>query len=177
MPFRALSCEGEQQDSRGERSNDGSPEGRLGWQEFASDEVVGSPCNGSDRSYKLYAQHDLLEGEFDVLATLRRLGDPFETSAGRLAAQTMVTTGAMSKRLDRLERAGLVTRRVSGVDGRGRVIALTEKGRAIIDAAFTDHVANEHRLVEAMSADDRLALAGILGRWSTRLEQSLPAGS
>jgi len=125
----------------------------------------------------VYAQHDLLEGEFDVLATLRRLGDPFETSAGRLASQTMVTTGAMSKRLDRLERAGLVTRRVSGVDGRGRVIALTEKGRAIIDAAFTDHVANEHRLVEAMSADDRLALAGILGRWSTRLEQSLPAGS
>jgi len=118
----------------------------------------------------VYAEHGLLEGEFDVLATLRRQGEPFETSAGQLANRTMVTTGAMTKRIDRLEKAGLVSRRVSATDARTRVIALTERGRAVIDAAFTDHVANEHRLVDAMSPADRDALQGILARWSIRLE-------
>jgi len=118
----------------------------------------------------VYAAHDLLEGEFDVLATLRRQGEPFETSAGRLASRTMVTTGAMTKRIDKLEAAGLVGRRVSASDARERVIGLTDRGRAVIDAAFTEHIANERRLLESMPAADRRALEGILARWATRLE-------
>lgn len=118
----------------------------------------------------VYAGHELLEGEFDVLATLRRQGEPFETTAGQLAGRTMVTTGAMTKRIDRLEKAGLVSRRVSTTDARTRVIALTGHGRRVIDAAFSDHIANEHRLLDSMSLADREALEGILARWSIHLE-------
>lgn len=67
---------------------------------------------------RVYREHGLSEGEFDVLAALRRVGEPFERAPGDLAASTMVTTGAMTKRLDRLVEAGLVTRRVSEIDGR-----------------------------------------------------------
>ncbi len=118
----------------------------------------------------VYSRHGLSEGDFDVLATLRRAGAPFERAAGELAAHTMVTTGGMTKRLDRLEGAGLVTRRVSEVDGRGRVVALTDKGRDLIDGAFTEHLANEERLLSSLSATDRAALERILTRWIAEYE-------
>lgn len=73
----------------------------------------------------VYRRFGLSEGEFDVLAALRRAGEPFERAPGELAAHTMVTTGAMTKRIDRLERSGLVTRRRAAGDGRARVVALT----------------------------------------------------
>ena len=73
----------------------------------------------------VYRRYGLAEGEFDLLATLRRSGPPFESAPGELAAHTMVTTGAITKRIDRLEQAGLVTRRPSEHDGRGRVVRLT----------------------------------------------------
>ena len=90
----------------------------------------------------VYTAHGLTEGEFDVLAALRRAGAPFERAPGELARFTMVTTGAMTKRVDRLEEAGLVARRASEVDGRGKVVALTPAGQQLIDAAFTEHIAN-----------------------------------
>ena len=121
---------------------------------------------------RVYSAHGLLEGEFDVLATLRRQGEPFGASAGQLASRTMVTTGAMTKRIDKLEAAGFVSRSVSTEDARTRVISLTDRGREVIDAAFTDHVANEHGLLASMSAADRRALVEILTRWSERLEAS-----
>lgn len=113
----------------------------------------------------VYREHGLGEGEFDVLATLRRAGAPYERVAGELAQHTMVTTGALTKRVDRLERAGLVARRRSTSDGRARVVALTEAGRAVIDAAFTDHIANEHRLLAALTQAERDQLASLLTRW------------
>ena len=113
----------------------------------------------------VYREHGLTEGEFDVLAALRRAGEPFERAPGELAQHTMVTTGAMSKRIDRLEGAGLVTRRASSEDGRGRVVALTAEGRRVIDAAFTDHIANEHRLLEGMSKADARQLESLLAKW------------
>lgn len=68
----------------------------------------------------VYRRYGLSEGEFDVLAALRRAGEPFERAPGELAAHTMVTTGAMTKRIDRLERGGLVTRRrAAGTAGAG----------------------------------------------------------
>ena len=113
----------------------------------------------------VYREFGLSEGEFDVLATLRRAGAPFERAPGELAAHTMVTTGAMTKRLDRLETAGLVERRTSDLDGRGRVVALTAFGVDLIDRAFTAHMANERRLLDELSADDATALEAILTRW------------
>ena len=118
----------------------------------------------------VYRRFGLSEGEFDVLATLRRTGDPYERAPGELAAHTMVTTGAMTKRIDRLERAGLVTRRRATDDGRGRVVALTSAGRDLIDRAFTEHMHNERRLLAELSADERDALETLLTGWLARLE-------
>lgn len=117
-----------------------------------------------------YRRHGLSEGEFDVLATLRRAGAPFERAPGELARFTMVTTGAMTKRIDRLQEGGLVTRRPATDDGRGRVVALTEAGRALIDRAFTDHMRNERRLVDVLPADERAQLERLLTSWLARIE-------
>ncbi|MEV6109967.1 MarR family transcriptional regulator [Streptomyces sp. NPDC051940] len=118
----------------------------------------------------VYRRYGLSEGEFDVLAALRRAGPPYERAPGELAAYTMVTTGAMTKRVDRLERGGLVTRRRSAADGRGRVVALTEAGRGLFDRAFTAHIANEHRLLSALTAEEAAALEPLLAAWLGRLE-------
>ncbi|MBB5627148.1 DNA-binding MarR family transcriptional regulator [Sphaerisporangium krabiense] len=119
----------------------------------------------------VYREHGLEEGEFDVLATLRRAGEPFERAPGELARHTMVTTGAMTKRLDRLENAGLVTRRRSHADGRARVVALTPAGRDLIDAAFTAHMRNERRLLAALPPGQAALLEEILTRWLTEFER------
>ncbi|MFC7548923.1 MarR family winged helix-turn-helix transcriptional regulator [Plantactinospora sp. GCM10030261] len=113
----------------------------------------------------VYRRYGLGEGEFDVLATLRRAGEPYERAPGELAAHTMVTTGAMTKRLDRLERDGLVTRRPSTTDGRGRVVALTEAGRDLIDAAFTEHMRNERRLLDGLAPAEAAQLEALLTTW------------
>jgi DNA-binding MarR family transcriptional regulator len=118
----------------------------------------------------VYKRFGLGEGEFDVLAALRRAGAPFERAPGELAAFTMVTTGAMTKRVDRLERDGLVTRRQSAADGRGRVVALTKAGRELIDEAFTEHMRNERRLLDALSANEITTLETALTAWLSRLE-------
>ncbi|WP_372492709.1 MarR family winged helix-turn-helix transcriptional regulator [Cellulomonas wangsupingiae] len=124
----------------------------------------------TDELVAVYAQHGLTEGEFDVLATLRRVGPPYERSPGDLAAHTLVTSGGMTKRVDRLERAGLVARRVSDTDARARLVALTDRGREVIDAAFTDHMANERRLLDALTPADADELERILRTWLATLE-------
>src|SRR4051812_39622424 len=118
----------------------------------------------------VYRRHGLSEGEFDVLAALRRAGAPFERAPGELARHTMVTTGAISKRLDRLERDGLVARRTDDRDGRGRVVGLTDAGRRVIDDAFTEHMANERRLLNALAPDVAATLEAILTRWLSQVE-------
>ena len=119
----------------------------------------------------LYREHGLGEGEFDILATLRRSGAPFELTPSELAQQTMVTTGAVSKRLDRLETAGLVTRRENLEDARGRVVALTPQGRDAINRAYEAHMRNEARLLDHFSAAEREQLQSLLRSWSLKLEQ------
>lgn len=120
---------------------------------------------------EVYEQYGLGEGEFDVLAALRRAGAPFMRAPGELADHTMVTSGAMTKRVDRLEKRGLVTRRVSEVDGRARVIALTPEGRDLVDRVFTAHMRNEHRLLEVLSDADAAAIEGVLARWLAAVEK------
>ncbi|SDD29629.1 DNA-binding transcriptional regulator, MarR family [Sanguibacter gelidistatuariae] len=124
----------------------------------------------TDELVTVYSRHGLTEGEFDVLAALRRAGAPFERAPGELARFTMVTTGAMTKRVNRLDEVGLVTRRASEVDGRGKVVALTPAGKELIDAAFTEHMANEHRLVGALDPAERACLEQILADWLSRLD-------
>ncbi|MFD8565739.1 MarR family winged helix-turn-helix transcriptional regulator [Streptomyces sp. NPDC059639] len=123
----------------------------------------------------VYGRYGLSEGEFDVLCALRRAGEPYERAPGELAAHTMVTTGAMTKRIDRLEKAGLVTRRRSDDDQRGRIVALTGPGRDLIDRAFAEHMHNERRLVDLMSATETAALETLLTSWLSHLEPPRPA--
>jgi DNA-binding MarR family transcriptional regulator len=117
----------------------------------------------------VYADFGLGEGEFDVLATLRRSGAPYELTPGDLAAQTMVSSGAITKRVDRCVDGGWVSRRVSEHDGRGRVVALTDAGRALIDRAFEAHMANEARLLNGLNELERTRLAHLLEAWGRDL--------
>jgi DNA-binding MarR family transcriptional regulator len=131
----------------------------------------------TDELVTVYRRHGLSEGEFDVLAALRRAGAPFERAPGELAQFTMVTTGAMTKRLDRLVAAGLVSRRISHGDGRGRVVALTAAGVSVFDAAFTEHVANEHRLLSDLTGQQRESLELLLTGWLAQFRDGATPGT
>jgi DNA-binding MarR family transcriptional regulator len=118
---------------------------------------------------RVYSAHGLGEGDFDVLATLRRSGPPYELTPSDLVEQTMVTSGAVTKRLDRLERAGLIERRVSGDDRRSRIVGLSRAGLELTDRAVPEHFANEERLLEPLSAAERATLAALLARLGAAL--------
>lgn len=118
----------------------------------------------------VYETFGLGEGEFDVLATLRRSGAPYELTPGDLGRWTMVSSGAVTKRVDRCVEQGWVTRRVSDRDGRGRVVALTPEGKDLIDRAFEAHMANEHRLVGSLDELERSRLAHLLEKWGRALD-------
>jgi DNA-binding MarR family transcriptional regulator len=118
----------------------------------------------------LYRRFGLSEGEFDILATLRRTGAPFALSPSALRDATMVTQGAVSKRLDSLETKGLVAREASADDGRGRIVRLTDAGLALIDEAFVAHLENERRILSAVPEADRAALERILAAWARHYE-------
>lgn len=117
----------------------------------------------------VFAEAGLSDGEFDLLATLRRAGAPYELTPTQIAASTMVTSGAVTKRVDRLAAAGLVERAPSREDGRSRRVRLTERGRALVDELLPRHVANEERLLAALPADDRARLQHLLEVWGRAL--------
>lgn len=117
----------------------------------------------------VYTRFGLSEAEFDLLASLRRSGDPFELQAGELAEHTMVTSGGLTKRVDRLVGRGLVARTGADTDRRRRLVRLTPEGRALIDAAFTAHLENEHRLLALIEPADAEALAATSRRWLAAL--------
>jgi DNA-binding MarR family transcriptional regulator len=119
---------------------------------------------------KVFAEEGIGDGDFYVLVTLRRHGAPYELTPSELGASTMVTSSAVTKRIDRLERAGLVTRTVSEADGRSRRIRLTGDGVALVDRLMGRHVANEQRLVSGLTARERAQLADLLRRWGQHLD-------
>ncbi|GAA3111325.1 MarR family winged helix-turn-helix transcriptional regulator [Streptosporangium carneum] len=123
-----------------------------------------------ERLTKVFESFDLGRGEFDMLASLRRSGPPFELTAGELSGSMMVTSGAVTKRVDRLERAGLVARRAADSDARGRLIRLTDRGLEVVDAAVERHVRNEHRLLAGLTPAERDTLAALL----RKLARTLP---
>ena len=96
---------------------------------------------------------------FDVLATLRRAGPPHRMTPAELMRSSMITSGAVTQRIDRLEKRGLITRAPSEFDGRQVHVALTERGLQLIEQALPDHVANEHRLLQALTPGQRKTLS------------------
>ena len=124
----------------------------------------------TDELAVVYGEFGLGRGEFDILATLRRSGEPFELTPGELAETTMVTSGAITKQVDRCVQRGLVARRVSDDDARGRVVSLTPAGLDLIDRAFTAHIANEHGLLEPLDTAERQSLARLLEKWGSGLD-------
>ncbi len=117
-----------------------------------------------ERLTPVFARFGLQSGEFDVLATLRRSGAPYALTPTALYEATMVTSGAITARLDRLEKAGLVSRAPHPADRRGVIVQLTENGKALIDEAVTAHVANEHQILSGLTHDERETLADLLAR-------------
>lgn len=121
---------------------------------------------------KVFAAHDLNLSSFDVLATLRRSGAPYRLSPGDLMANTMVTSGTMTHRVDQLVRAGHVERIRNPQDGRSVLIALTDRGLKVIDAAVTDHVANLARLTSGLTESEAKRLDRLLDRYLAALESA-----
>lgn len=118
---------------------------------------------------EFFAGHGLEFWEFDVLATLRRSGAPHELSPGALLKTAMVTSGAITNRVDRMEAKGLVERRPDPADRRGVLIRLTPAGLALIDDLMPKHIANERRLLADLAAEDRRQLGDLLRVLATGL--------
>ncbi|MEV0292260.1 MarR family transcriptional regulator [Nocardia sp. NPDC050710] len=106
----------------------------------------------------VFTAHGLQRGEFDVLAALRRSGEPFELNPSVLADTLMLSRAGMTGRLDRLEAAGLVRRTADAEDRRAIRVVLTEIGRELVDRVVTDHTENETRMLSVLTAEDRDAL-------------------
>ena len=111
---------------------------------------------------RVFAAHGVSFGEYLVLAALRRAGPPYRMNPTALFNSVVLSSGAMTNRLDGLEALGFVERLPDPNDRRGRLVALTEKGRELVDAAVVDHLENEQRLLGALDAAERDQLAGLL---------------
>jgi DNA-binding MarR family transcriptional regulator len=122
-----------------------------------------------DRS-QAFEGHDLEGWEFDVLSALRRAGAPYQLSPGQLVQQTLVTSGTMTNRVDRLERRGLVERSPDPRDRRGVIVRLTAAGRARVDAAMADLLEREHHLLAQLPEHDQQLLADLLRQLLTPFE-------
>ncbi|MFM1953564.1 MAG: hypothetical protein RL187_773 [Actinomycetota bacterium] len=108
--------------------------------------------------------------EFDVLAALRRAGKPYQLSPTQLMAETLVSSGAMTHRLTKLEHRGLVTRSSDPEDGRGVVVKLTPAGQKAVDLAFSTLIAAEHSLIQALVPAERVTVARALRSLSLGVE-------
>ena len=111
-----------------------------------------------------FAEHGLEGWEFDVLSALRRAGEPYQLSPGQLVQQTLVTSGTMTNRVDRLTLRGLVQRSPDPSDRRGVIVALTPAGRTVVDAAMADLLHRERDLLAELPEGERDDLADLLRR-------------
>ena len=117
-----------------------------------------------------FAEHDLEPWEFDVLAALRRAGAPYRLSPGRLVRETLVTSGTMTNRVDRLASRGLVQRLPDPEDRRGVLVQLSDAGRDAVDGALAGLLQREQNLMAGLGAPDRQRLASLLRRLSLAVE-------
>jgi len=119
-----------------------------------------------------FARHGLVTWEFDVLAALRRSGEPYQLSAGQLVGQTMVTSGTMTNRIDRLAARGLVRRLPDPADGRGVMVRLEDGGRRLADAALADLLGVESGLLAALAPGENKELSRLLRDLLTTFDPS-----
>lgn len=112
-----------------------------------------------------YKKAGLKHGDFDVLATLVRSGPPYELTPTALYRSTMMSSGGMTARLDKLEKAGHIERRSHPDDRRALFVCLTPSGLKLIKDMMPDYVEDQHRAVEGLSADERKTLSSLLERW------------
>ena len=110
-----------------------------------------------------FKRYGLLGGTFDLLATLRRNGEPFSLNPTQLQNEMMLTSGATTHRIDLLEKRGLIERLPDPGDRRGTLVRLTKAGKTLVDEAVVDHVALERELLSHLTQEQRLELAKLLG--------------
>lgn len=128
---------------------------------------VGRLAKHLDRARRAaFTASDLESWEFDVLSALRRAGRPYELSPKSLLQQTLVSSGTMTNRIDRLVERALVERRTDPNDGRGILVTMTPQGRARVDGAISRLLESEGELLDAISPADQERLAGLLRKLS-----------
>src|SRR4051795_634572 len=113
-----------------------------------------------------FERSDLDSWEFDVLAALRRAGSPYQLSPKALLQQTLVSSGTMTNRIDRLVERRLVERHTDPHDGRGVLVTMTARGRRAVDDAISELLADEARLLQALSGADQERLSALLRKLS-----------
>lgn len=119
----------------------------------------------------VFERHGINVASFDVLAALRRSGPPYQMTSGQLAEMSLVTTGGVTLRVDRLEQAGLVERERDATDRRVVYARLTAKGKEVFDAAAEEHFENENHMLAGLNAPERKQLADLF----RKLERSIVA--
>jgi DNA-binding MarR family transcriptional regulator len=115
-----------------------------------------------ERLEPVYREHGLEPGWHDVLATLRRAGEPYRLRVTDLTTSMMIGSSGTTKRLDRLERNGLIARSPDPNDRRGTLIELTPQGLELIDGVTAAHLDNERELLGGLTASEQEALAALL---------------
>lgn len=118
----------------------------------------------------VFARHGLSSWEFDLLATLRRSGEPYRLAPTVLFSSLMLTSGTMTRQLQQLEKRGLIQRQINPDDARSVLVQLSADGLALIDRAVGDHVDNLHRLTAGLEAEELAQLDRLLGKWMVGLE-------
>ena len=135
---------------------------------------IGRIANLFDQSIgALMAGHGLSRSSWDVLASLRRVGPPYQLSPTELYQALMRSSGAMTNRLHRLEEAGLIERRPDPGDGRGRLVRLRPRGRKLVDKVASGHLENENRLLGGLTEAERRELGKVLRKLALFLEQGV----
>ena len=119
---------------------------------------------------ELHKKYDMKLGEFDVLATLRRSGKPYRLTPSELIGSMMLTSGAMTNRLDKLEAKGLISREHSKEDRRSVSVQLTKDGLILIDQMMTEHVEMQKKLVKSLSASQKKNTNQLLKTWLSAYE-------
>ncbi len=126
---------------------------------------IGRAASALDKRIQaVLSEFGLQSGEFDLIATLRRAGAPYRLTVGQLLDSAMVTSGAVTHRLNRLTDKGLIEREIDPSNRRVVIVQLTPAGVAAVDAALPAHVANEETLLRSLNSDERSQLADLLKR-------------
>lgn len=123
-----------------------------------------------------FREHQLHQGEFDLLATLFRAGPPYSLSPQQLVGALLLSSGAMTNRLDKLEAAGLLVRNPNPNDRRGVIVSLTPEGQRTLTRVLDDYLVQMDKTLEPLSATERRQLAGLLKKLLADHDQDAPGG-